>query len=219
MFGTGVDISRIALMVVNGQPKTTSSYIQSTGRVGRTSGALVVTFFRASKPRDLSHYEFFTGYHRQLHRYVEPITVYPFAPGVIDRAAGPVAVFVLRNKSRVTAAWFPNDAAPRMATIRSSAQEVLDLPSMFEQRARRQPALRQPDAGVVQNDINAELDRWHSSANRWPNLVYVEYAMGRAPSNAVVLGDPQHQHAGLGVIFRDAPQSLRDIEETTGFQT
>jgi hypothetical protein len=219
MFGTGVDISRIALMVVNGQPKTTSSYIQSTGRVGRTSGALVVTFFRASRPRDLSHYEFFTGYHRQLHRFVEPITVYPFAPGVIDRAAGPVAVFVLRNKSRVTAVWFPNDAAPRMATSRSSAREVLDLTAMFEQRAQGQPALRRPDPGVVQNDVNAELDRWQSSAMRWANLVFVEYAMGRAPSNAVVLGDPQHQHAGLGVIFEDAPQSLRDIEETTGFQT
>ncbi len=219
MFGTGVDISRIALMVVNGQPKTTSSYIQSTGRVGRTSGALVVTFFRASRPRDLSHYEFFSGYHRQLHRYVEPITVYPFAPGVIERAAGPVAVFVLRNRARVSAAWFPNDAAPMMATRRSSAREVLDLPAMFEQRARRQPLLRRPESGVVQNDVNAELDRWHSSAMRWPNLVFVEYAIGRAPANAVVLGDPQHQHAGLGVIFEDAPQSLRDIEETTGFQT
>lgn len=219
MFGTGVDISRIGLMVVNGQPKTTSSYIQSTGRVGRTSGALVVTFFRASRPRDLSHYEFFNGYHRQLHRYVEPITVYPFAPGVIDRAAGPVAVFVLRNKSRVTTAWFPNDSAPRMAASRSSAQEVLNLPTMFEARARHQPELRQPEVGVVRNEVNAELDRWHSSAIRWPNLVFVEYAIGRSPSNAVVLGDPQHQHAGLGVIFEDAPQSLRDIEETTGFQT
>jgi len=219
MFGTGVDIPRIALMVVNGQPKTTSSYIQSTGRVGRTSGALVVTFFRASRPRDLSHYEFFAGYHRQLHRFVEPITVYPFAPGVIDRAAGPVSVLVLRNRSRVTTAWFPNDAARRMATSRSSAREVLDLPAMFEQRAQMQPALRRPESGAVQNDINNKLDSWQSSAIRWTSLVLVEYAVGRPLSSAVVLGDPQHRHAGLGVIYEDAPQSLRDIEETTGFQT
>ena len=53
MFGTGVDVDRLSLMVVHGQPKTTSSYIQATGRVGRKSCALVVSFFRASRPRDL----------------------------------------------------------------------------------------------------------------------------------------------------------------------
>src|SRR5207245_1213610 len=77
MFGTGVDISRLNLMMVTGQPKTTSAYIQATGRVGRTRGALVVTFLRASRPRDLSHYEFFCGYHRRLYTLVEPITVMP----------------------------------------------------------------------------------------------------------------------------------------------
>ncbi len=83
MFGTGVDVDRLGLMVVHGQPKTTASYIQATGRVGRQTG-LVVVFFRASRPRDLDHYEFFTGYHRALYRYVEPVTVAPFSP----RAAG-----------------------------------------------------------------------------------------------------------------------------------
>ncbi len=73
MFGTGVDIPRIGLMVVNGQPKTTSAYIQASGRVGRNNGALVVVFYRATRPRDLSHYEFFGGYHRQLHKFVSPL--------------------------------------------------------------------------------------------------------------------------------------------------
>jgi hypothetical protein len=219
MFGTGVDISRIALMVVNGQPKTTSAYIQSTGRVGRSSGALVVTFFRASRPRDLSHYEFFSGYHRQLHRYVEPITVYPFAPGVIERAAGPVAVFILRNRRAATAAWFRNDSAVLMGTSRTTAGEVLELPELFEDRAQGQPRLRRPDGGAVRDDVNAELDRWQSSAMRWTNLVFVDWAIGKTPTDAEVLGDSQHQHASVGVIFENAPQSLRDVEETTGFQT
>src|SRR5262249_13024935 len=90
MFGTGVDVDRLGLMVVHGQPKTTATYIQATGRVGRSGGGLVVTFLRASRPRDLDHYEFFTGYHRALYGYVEPITVAPFSPRARERCLGPV---------------------------------------------------------------------------------------------------------------------------------
>ena len=53
MFGTGVDVSRLGLMIMNGQPKTATAYIQATGRVGRKRGALVVTLFGAARPRDL----------------------------------------------------------------------------------------------------------------------------------------------------------------------
>ena len=80
MFGTGVDVDRLGLMIIHGQPKTTANYIQASGRVGRKMGGLVITFLRSTRPRDLDHYEFFAGYHRALHRYVEPITVYPFSP-------------------------------------------------------------------------------------------------------------------------------------------
>ena len=101
MFGTGVDVERLGLMVVHGQPKTTASYIQATGRVGRRSGGLVVTFFRASRPRDLDHYEFFTGYHHALYRYVEPITVSPFSPRARERALGPLSVVLLRHAANI----------------------------------------------------------------------------------------------------------------------
>ena len=101
MFGTGVDVDRLGLMVVHGQPKTTASYIQATGRVGRASGGLVVTFFRASRPRDLDHYEFFTGYHHALYRYVESVTVSPFSPRARERALGPLSVVLLRHASEI----------------------------------------------------------------------------------------------------------------------
>ncbi|TIX46364.1 MAG: helicase, partial [Mesorhizobium sp.] len=101
MFGTGVDIDRLGLMVVHGQPKTTATYIQATGRVGRRGGALVVSFLRASRPRDLDHYEYFVGYHRSLYRHVEAITVSPFAPKARERALGPIAVSLLRQASEI----------------------------------------------------------------------------------------------------------------------
>ena len=99
MFGTGVDVDRLGLMVVHGQPKTTANYIQATGRVGRLKGGLVVTF-RATRPRDLDHYEFFLGYHQCLPKFVEPITVHPFSPRARERALGPVAVSILRNANK-----------------------------------------------------------------------------------------------------------------------
>jgi hypothetical protein len=220
MFGTGIDIPRLGLMVVHGQPKTTSAYIQATGRVGRSRGGLVVTFFRATRPRDLNHYEFFSGYHGQLHRFVEPITVMPFAAGVLDRACGPALVFILRNKRNNVTAWHRDDTAGLMASQRNGAAEVQDVPDIFEVRGQSQPPLRRPHAGHVQHFTGSELDCWQRVAIRTgQNLQYVEYAIASPPSSPVVLGDAVHQHAGLDVVYENAPQSLRDIEETAGFQT
>ncbi len=222
MFGTGVDILRMGLMVVNGQPKTTSAYIQSTGRVGRKTGALVVTFFRASRPRDLNHYEFFCGYHIQLHRFVEPITVYPFAPGVLERAGGPVAVFILRNMLDASAVWHLNTAASMMAHQRADIPEVDQIVQEFERRTRSQPGRKSGDAELtrVTHQLLSKLDRWHQAArqNNY-SLKYVEYAMQKEPQFPVVLGDSYHQHSTHDVVYENAPQSMRDIEETTGFQT
>lgn len=217
MFGTGVDVPRLGLMVVHGQPKTTSSYIQSTGRVGRSSGGLVVTFLRASRPRDLNHYEFFAGYHRQLHRFVEPITVYPFAPGAQERALGPVGVFIVRNMRGGSRAWSDD---PCKVIARRRAPETLLLPETLEVRAQSQPLLRKPPPGETRRMMEARLDLWMAVARRVGALLaYVEYAIGRRPQHPVVLGDAQHRHAGLDRVFEDAPDSLRNVEETTGFQT
>ena len=218
MFGTGVDISRLSLMVVNGQPKTTSSYIQATGRVGRRRGALVVTFLRAARPRDLNHYESFCGYHRQLHRYVEPVTVYPFSSGVLDRAGGPVSVFILRNMPGTRIPWFREDSACRMAKeIHSS--EVSSLPELFENRAQHQPGLRRPFPEETKKRIQSLLELWQRVARRaGSTLKYSEYVIDGQPKSPVVLGDAIHRYFRLDVVYDMAPTSLRDIEEECSFE-
>ena len=98
MVSVGVDIARLGLMVVNGQPKTISEYIQSTSRVGRsdTSG-LVVTILNNAKARDRSHFETFPGWHQALYRDVEATSVTPFASRARDRALHAALVAAVRH--------------------------------------------------------------------------------------------------------------------------
>jgi len=96
----GVDIDRLSLMVVVGQPKSTSQYIQVTGRVGRKwweRPGLVVTIYAASKPRDKSHFEKFHSYHQQLYAQVEPTSVTPFSLPVLERVMHAVMVAYVRQ--------------------------------------------------------------------------------------------------------------------------
>ncbi len=96
----GVDIDRLSLMAVVGQPKTTSSYIQITGRVGRRwwdRPGLIVMTYNPGKSRDRSHFEQFHSYHRRLYERVEPTTATPFALSAIKRAAAGVFVSWVRQ--------------------------------------------------------------------------------------------------------------------------
>jgi hypothetical protein len=234
MFGTGVDIDRLGLMVVHGQPKTTADYVQSTGRIGRKMGGLVVTFLRASRPRDLDHYEFFLGYHRSIHRYVEPITVYPFSPGTVERAIGPLAVVILRNArilggTIVDREWAVEDryskkpagvgpSGSRLIVSKRKSGDVKETVNAILQRGMSQPEGRKPQGQELAQDIQGELDRWEIVGKSEPALFYYEPGLVRAPQYPVVLGDPQHEKKNLKQVFPNAPQSLREVEATSTFE-
>jgi ATP-dependent helicase YprA (DUF1998 family) len=100
MLSVGVDIPRLGLMLVNGQPKGIAEYIQATSRVGRGDvSGLVVAVLNNAKARDRSHYESFPTWHETLYRDVEPTSVTPFASRARDRALHAVLVALVRHLS------------------------------------------------------------------------------------------------------------------------
>jgi len=231
IFGVGVDIPRLGLMIVHGQPKTTSAYIQATGRIGRQKAGIVVTFYKATRPRDLSHYEYFIGYHSMLHRFVEPITVYPFAPRVRDRAKGPLLVALLRCAGEIDGITVPSDwgieqklrgghyysGAPLMKDRRYEP-EVNKIIYVIKNRGRNQPARRRPNPNDLDTELKSGLDDWHNISMKNEDLVYWErrspYGKKLRP---VVLGDfSLTGSVNVNVVFENVPLSLRDIEETVG---
>lgn len=142
MIQVGLDVPRLGLMTVVGQPKTTSEYIQATSRVGRSHPGLVVTVYNPSKPRDRSHFEHFRSYHETIYRWVEPTSVTPFAVPVRDRALHALAVTLVRYLGTDAARSWPQpwkpveDLVPKVTEV--IAARVREIDPQEEDAARRQ---------------------------------------------------------------------------------
>lgn len=123
MISVGVDVKRLGLMVVAGQPKATAEYIQATSRVGRTFPGLVCTVFNWARPRDLSHYEAFEHYHTTFYKHVEPLSVTPFSPGALQRGLAGLLVSLVRLRGTE---FNPNDSASRITTSNPYVQDAIE---------------------------------------------------------------------------------------------
>lgn len=215
MFGTGVDISHLGLMVVNGQPKTTGSYIQATGRIGRSYGGLVITFLRAGRPRDLDHYENFYSYHYKIHSNIEPISVSPFSVGSIEQAAGAAMVSYLRNSFDMQHNW-DEDANNLFENAKN------DFNVFFNEFNKRLNKIYGEDNNKINEIIKrfkTQRDRWFNVAKNSDKLFFSEILPFRNEyKKDIVLGDGIHENIDdLYVVYENAPISLREIEESTNF--
>jgi Helicase conserved C-terminal domain len=155
MISVGVDVKRLGLMVVAGQPKSTSEYIQATSRVGRTFPGLVCAVFNWARPRDLSHYERFEHYHATFYQHVEPLSITPFAPRAIDRGLSALLVSLVRLAGKT---FNHNRAAARIDRHHPVVQAALRA---IEERAG---AFGAEVRDAVDAELDARLDDWLAAA-------------------------------------------------------
>ena len=125
MISVGLDIGRLGLMLVQGQPKTASEYIQATSRVGRQRArpGLVLALLNAHKPRDRMHYEHFRQFHEAFYRAVEATSVTPWAARALDRALAAVVVGMARH---LTPDLTPDGAVARLKDHPVVRQQIVD---------------------------------------------------------------------------------------------
>lgn len=100
MISVGLDVSRLNVMLMVGQPKLTSEYIQASSRVGRTYPGMAFVQYDSTRSRDRSHYEQFKAYHDSFYRYVEPTCATPFSKPARDRALHAVLSILLRHSKK-----------------------------------------------------------------------------------------------------------------------
>jgi hypothetical protein len=212
MISVGLDVVRLGLMLVSGQPKTAGEYIQATSRVGRDPDrpGLVVALLNMHKPRDRSHYERFAYWHAAFYRAVEATSVTPFAPRALDRALAAVIVGMARLAD---GALTPNSAASAADQMRQQLDWVADI--VRERVLGHKTGT--PAAAGVQARARAEslLDAWASLAHD-RNNDGTTFGYGREPGISKTL---LHEVLEPGLELADArerrfraPRSFRDVE-------
>ena len=185
MVSVGVDVKRLGLMVVNGQPKTTAEYIQATSRIGRNKPGIVCIVFNWARPRDLSHYERFEHYHATFYQHVEALSLTPFAARAIDRGLAALLVSLIRLDSDIF------NANKSAAGVNSTHEQVVRAIETIVERSKlvESPAV----AELIQTSLKARLDRWRADAKRPTGGNLLGY---RTEKDGITVG--LLQPAGLG---------------------
>lgn len=201
MLSVGVDVNRIGLMAVNGQPKSTAEYIQATSRVGRAFPGIVFTVLTWSRPRDLSHYESFEHYHATFYKHVEAQSVTPFAPRAMDRGLTGTMVSLLRlSEDRMN----PNvGAATLLSSVNPEAARAKTLISDRAWKVTHKSSVKTTAATM----LSSRTDQWVKEATR-PGRI-LGYETGKGQGNVVGLLKKPGIHRWDDFTV---PMSMREVE-------
>ena len=219
MISVGIDVSRLNVMVVIGQPKLTSEYIQASSRVGRSNPGSVFVMYDAGRSRDRSYYEQFKQFHEMFYRYVEPTGATPFAAPVHERGLSAVLVSIFRAVTELQkdkqAAGFSYD---------KYVEEIDNIKAYLLQRFQEIRKRNGDKIRDVSKDIKDEIESffrfWEKLAmNKETMLSYGEafmrhgYTKDDKESGRIRLLRPYGQQEISGYPSRRAMLSMRSVDQ------
>lgn len=170
MISVGVDVSRLNLMTIIGQPKLTSEYIQASSRVGRKDPGLVFTLYDGRKSRDESHYEIFQSYHQAFYKYVEPTSITPFSEPALDRMLHSVFITMIRHNSN---SLNSEDSA---RDFDDSSEDVVKIKKYILDRACNKNI---DDKKIIENKLNKIIEKWKEKSEI--ETIPLKYSKGANP--------------------------------------
>ncbi|NMO53848.1 helicase [Actinoplanes sp. TBRC 11911] len=197
MLSVGVDVPRLGLMMVNGQPKATAEYIQATSRVGRDKHpGLVFSLFRSTRPRDRSHYENFVPYHSALYRFVEPTSVTPWSPPSRERALHALLVILVRHHLGLAGDGKAGEIVDHRDAVDNYIEQIVAVAQRVEPR----------EAAKARTELQRFRDDWlrrAAEAARENKLLYYS-DNGKGQFNLIC---DFHQNSGW-----KTPRSMRNVD-------
>lgn len=202
MLSVGVDVNRLGLMAVNGQPKGTAEYIQATSRVGRSFPGLVCTVLTWARPRDLSHYETFEHYHATFYKHVEAQSVTPFSPRAMDRGLTGAMLSLMRLKNDV---FSPNEGAGQLSM--SNQAEMTDAIKVLATRAGN-VAEDNSRKQLAETELKERADEWAKEVSKGGRILAYEKRGPEKDKTVALIKSPGLQAWDNWTV----PMSMREVE-------
>jgi len=101
----GVDISELNFMVLDGWPRSTAEYIQSSARSGRVQPGIVMSVLSSGKLFESGVFLNFGDYHFFLDKLVDSVPINRFAPNVLQRTLPGIFTAVVYNWAKFQGGW------------------------------------------------------------------------------------------------------------------
>jgi hypothetical protein len=202
MLSVGVDVNRLGLMAVNGQPKGTAEYIQATSRVGRSFPGLVCTVLTWARPRDLSHYETFEHYHATFYKHVEAQSVTPFSPRAMDRGLTGSLLSLMRLEND---GFSPNEGAGQLSM--SNQAEIVDAIKVLATRAGN-VAEDNARKQLAETELKERADEWAKEVSKGGRILAYEKRGPDKDKTVALIKSPGLQAWDNWTV----PMSMREVE-------
>ena len=214
MISVGIDVARLNVMLLVGQPKLTSEYIQASSRVGRSFPGVAFTMYDASKSRDRSHFEQFKQYHESFYRYVEPTGATPFSKPARDRSLKALLVAMIRNAEES----LRFETAASSFTVAQYEDVIEKIKNYIVARSISITSRLNPDmlndGKIIEDEIDEFFREWEDALSAYApeNFSYGEKYMIRHPD-----ADHGRLLKAYGTDDRngfDAMTSMRNVDST-----